>query len=98
MLLHEIITTNATGTQAIRTDLLLPYKKSLLTYFRRYYNSEPLLIVTDVFNIGGYGIIAPESEASEAVQVYLDSAEIDDDDRESAEEVIWANSLALKDL
>jgi len=94
MLLNEIITINDKGTDAILIEKLIPYKKSLLTYYRDFFNCEPILMVTSVFNAAQYGIIVPSNEMDEALNIYIADEDYSDEDKE----VIYFNSIALYNL
>lgn len=99
MKLHEIIAISEEGTTGILIELIIPYKKSLKTYFERYYNSEPVLIVTDVFNACQYGFICPANEMSEAIETYLNANDtLSEEDKEYEREVISAQSIMLYSL
>jgi hypothetical protein len=99
MLLHEIISISERGTSAVRIDFIVPYKKSLKTYFERYYNSEPVLIVTAVFNACSYGFICPANEMHDAIDIYLnEDKELSEEDKEQEREVISSQSIMLYSL
>ena len=94
MKLHEIIEISEEGTQSILIELIVPYKKQLLTYFEEYYMmGDPVLMVTSVFNACSYGLVVPSYEFEEAMQAYY-SEELDDDVRE----LVSYQSILLKDL
>ena len=96
--LHEIIEINSTGDTAILVESLLRYKKSLYTYFKRYYSQEPVLLVTNVFNAAQYALIVPANEMSEAIQVYLQNSDLTNEENEEQTELINFQSIMLKDL
>ena len=98
MKLHEIIKINDKGTDSILIELLIPYKRSLNTYYSDLFPSDPVLMVTDVFNASQYGIIVPSGEFHEAMSIYLDGSELNKEDREMEEEVISFNSIPLSKL
>ena len=80
--LNEIVEMCEEGTQSILIELIVPYKKQLLTYFEKYYMmDDPILMVTSIFNACQYGIIVPSCEFEEAMQAYFGD-ELDDDTRE----------------
>ena len=94
MKLFEIIEICEEGTQSILIEMLIPYKKQLLTYFEKYYiMGDPILMVTDVFNSAQYGIIVPSYEFDEAMQTYYGD-ELDEDTRE----LVSFQSILLKNL
>jgi hypothetical protein len=102
MKLHEIIKLNESHSNAILVELLIPYKRSLLTYYTDLFCCEPILMVTDVMNACQYAKIVPANEFSEAVCAYMGVPYIDEDDHESVErtwyEVMCANSMPLSKL
>lgn len=97
MKLHEIIKANEDDKSSILIELLIPYKKSLLTYYREQFNSEPMLMVTDVFNDAQYGKIVPSCELYDAIMLYLDE-DLSEEDEENAIEEMWYNSILLSNL
>jgi hypothetical protein len=101
MKLYEIIEANEKDKTSILIEKLIPYKKSLLTYYRNLFPSEPILMVTMVANAVQYAQIVPSDEFTEAISDWMGEP-IDFDDEESdtyAEyETICANSIMLKDL
>lgn len=98
MLLHEIIQKCEEGKDSILTEILYKYKKSLYTYFKSYYNCEPVLVVTDVYNACQYAFIAPSNEFNEAIENYLEDENMSDEDKHAEIETISFNSIMLKDF
>lgn len=98
MLLHQIITTNETGTSAILTELLFKYKKSLYTYYKDLFCCEPVLMVTDVFNAAQYALIVPSNEFNEAIDTYLQNEDLNEEDKANEVELISFQSIMLKDF
>lgn len=102
MKLHEIIKANEHHTSAILIELLIPYKRSLLTYYRDLFCSEPMLMVTDVMNVCQYAKIVPANEFNEAVYAYMGVDYVDEEDTESDDfaqhETINFNSMPLSKL
>lgn len=98
MLLHQIIKLSEEGKTGILIELIQPYKKSLSTYFERYYTSKPALVVTAVFNAAQYGFICPSDEMQEAIETYLNGSDLSEEDKESEREIILFNSLMLETL
>ena len=96
MKLHEIIQ-HMENKESVRLDLCEPYKRLLKRYYCAYYgNFEFIMIVTDVFNIGGYGFISSSDAYTEDVEEYVNSIpDLTEEDREAAKEVIGVNSFAL---
>ena len=97
MKLHEIIKANSDDKSSILIELLIPYKKSLLTYYWEQFSSEPLLMVTDVFNAAQYGKIVPSCELYDAIILYLDE-DLSEEEQCDAIEEICANSILLSKL
>ncbi len=96
MNLAQIIEINDKGTSGILTELLYKYKKSLFTYYSNYFNCEPILMVTDVFNAAQYAIIVPANEFHEAINHYLDADNsLTDEEKESSIELISYQSIPL---
>lgn len=102
MKLHEIIEANESHTDSILIELLIPYKKSLLVYYRDEFMCEPILMVTDVMNAAQYGKIVSSNAFSEAVCAYMEVDYVDESNIESDEfaqyETICANSIFLEKL
>lgn len=98
MQLHEIISISEKGTSSILLELLHPYKRSLYTYFKDYYCSEPVLIITDVMNAAQYGFIAPANEMHEAISTYLQDSDLTEQEKEEQTELICFQSIMLKDF
>lgn len=102
MNLSSIITANESHTQSILIETMLPYKKSLLTYYSNYFGSrnEPMLMVTDVFNAAQYGKIVPANDFQDAIAAYLDDYNCSDENSENfaAYETICFNSIPLSKL
>ena len=71
MKLHEIIQTNDELDKAILTEELFKYRRSLLTYYKTYFTSEPMLMVVSVTNACQYALIVPSDEFYEALESYL---------------------------
>jgi hypothetical protein len=71
---------------------MIPYKKSLNTYFNAQFNDEPMLLVVSVSNTAQYAIVCPCNETFEALQSYDDT--LTDEDKE----VILFNSMPLNNL
>lgn len=99
MKLHEIIAANDSGeNKSILIELMLPYKRSLLTYYKSQFNSDPVLMVTAVFNAAQYGIIVPSSDIHQCLSEYLDAEGLKGEDREAEWETILFNSIELSKL
>ena len=98
--LSEIIRISESDDQSVSLECIARYKKSLLTYFRRYYrNGEPMLLVTDVFNAIAYAKVVPESDFSDALETYVNSIpDLTEEEREAEREIISFNSRPLARL
>jgi len=96
--LSKIISICEIGTSSINTEVLAKYKKSLYIYFKSYYNCEPVLMVTDVFNAVSYAIIVPANEFQDAIDVYLNESDLTDDDKMNQSELISSQSIMLSDF
>ena len=105
MQLHEIISLNENHTETILIEKLLPYKKSLITYYTDLFCAEPYLMVTDC-SYGRYGKIVSGNDFNEAIYAYLEVDYIETDETElnfdsdlfAEYETICFNSIALSDL
>ena len=98
--LYEIIEIfEKEDNDSILIKLLIPYKKSLLTYYSDYFCCEPILMITIVSNAVQYAIIVPSNEFNEALYTYVQSMCLDNKEEETtAEEVISFNSIMLSNL
>ena len=99
MKLYEIIEANEKDNISILIELLVPYKKSLFTYYSRWFCSEPVLMVTMVANAVQYAKIVPANEFAEAMDEWVNADNtLSDEDKEDEKETINFNSIMLKDL
>ena len=55
-------------------------------------------MVTDVFNAAQYAIIVPSNEFGEAIEHYLNDADMSEEDKANQTELISFQSIALKDF
>jgi hypothetical protein len=92
MQLHTIIENLEGLKNAVLIEKMIPYKKSLQTYFNAQFNDEPMLLVVSVSNAAQYAIVCPCSETFEALQSY------DDTLTEEDKETILFNSMLLNNL
>jgi hypothetical protein len=92
MQLHTIIENLEGLKNAVLIEKMIPYKKSLQTYFNAQFNDEPMLLVVSVSNAAQYAIICPCSETFEALQSF-DNTLTDEDI-----ETILFNSMLLNNL
>jgi hypothetical protein len=98
-LLSDIINTNDHNySTSILYDLIHPYKKALYTYYKNYFNCEPVLMVVSVSNACQYVKIVPANELFDAIEIYLSDSELTEEEKENAHEVISFNSKLLKDF
>ena len=100
MKLHEIIAINDSGNNdSLLIELLIPYKNSLLTYYKDYFCSDPIVMVTMVSNAVQYGIIVSSNDFAEAFECYVESQNLDsEEDKEMSRETISFNSIMLSQL
>lgn len=100
MKLHEIITALETPTNSVLIESMIPYKKSLLAYYRDQFMTEPVLMVTMVANAVQYARIEPQDEFNEAICAYLDDYDCLNEGSENfgEYETICFNSMMLADL
>jgi hypothetical protein len=96
MKLHEIIEMNENPVTSLLIEKLIPYKNSLLIYYKEYFTSEPMLMVTDVMNAVQYAKIVPSNEFTEALEEYIENNE--EDTKEYSREIIPFQSMMLADL
>src|SRR5947207_846883 len=96
--LSQIIALSEESKTGIDISIIAKYKKSLLTYFNSYYNCEPFLIVTDVFNAVQYGFIAPANELHDALDTYFEESTDTEEEIEEYKETILFNSIPLSKL
>lgn len=99
MLLHEIISLSEQSETGILIEEIAKYKRSLVTYYKEYYNCEPVLVVTSVFNACQYGFIASAEEINDAIDTYLNADDtLDEEDKENERELINFQSIMLSNL
>lgn len=99
MLLHEIISANEVEEKSILVEKLLPYKKSLLTYYSDLFCCDPILMVVSVSNSAQYAKIVSSNEFSEAIESYVKSIpDLSEEDQECEMETISFNSILLNTL
>lgn len=98
--LVEIFENNATNKQSVLIELIVPYKKQLLTYFKEFYLQDPILVITSVFNSCSYGFIVPADNYQESICDYLNDYDCMNEENENfAEwETINSNSIFLENL
>ena len=99
MKLHEIIKHNENETTSILYEALHPYKKLLYAYYsNEFYPSEPVLMVTSVFNAAQYAKIVPSEDFMQIVEDFAKSRSEDIEDIETDIETINFNSTFLKNI
>jgi len=98
--MYEIIEYCNDLKNSVLIEQIIPYKKSLLTYYTNYFTSEPILMVTAVFNAAQYGVIVPANEFIDAICEHLNDLEcMNEDSGNYAEyETICFNSIPLSKL
>jgi len=98
--LYEIITLNEISENEILIELMLPYKNSLLTYYKNYFCNEPILMITSVFNAAQYGkIVSSDNFTEELINFIGDPDCVDKDNENFGEyETICFNSIMLSEL
>ena len=82
------------------------YIKSLYTYYKDYFNCEPIALITNVTNVGGVMRIVSENEFNEAIYEEMGVHYVETDERNPhynedlfyEYDIINANSRYLKDL
>jgi hypothetical protein len=98
-LLSDIININDQNySTSILYELIHPYKKSLYTYYKNYFNCEPVLMVTNVSNAAQYVKIVSSNEFMDAIEIYLSDSDMTDEEKENQTELINFNSKLLKDF
>jgi hypothetical protein len=99
MKLEEIINTAIEG-KYIPYEEIKARKNQLLTYFREYYNSEPIILIWNVTNVGGASTISAEKDYFEAIQQILNNyySDLNEEEREQEAELIGYNSIYLKTI
>ena len=99
MKLHEIISTLETPTNSVLIESMLPYKKSLCTYYLRFFCCDPVLMVTSVSNACQYAQIVPSNDLNEAIYHWVDSMNLEtEEERENEIELILFQSIMLNNL
>jgi hypothetical protein len=97
MKLHKIIEINSDPRSSILIEKMVPYKRSLLTYYSSLFNSEPVLMVTSISNAAQYAKIVPIEHFLQCILEYMDfdlsNSEIIDEI-----DIISCNSIMLADL
>lgn len=100
MLLHEIITINGKANTEIELSEFKRYKRSLLSFFKYHERgAEPFLMITTIFNAAQYGKIVHQADIEEAANAFLNADNsLTNSEREDAKELIFFNSIPLRDL
>jgi hypothetical protein len=96
--LHEIIHANDSNEYVSFENYML-YINSLYTYYKDYFNCEPVAMITNITNTGGNMQIVSSNEFYDAVCEKLNVDYISEDDNYdlyAAYETINANSRMLK--
>jgi len=79
---------------SISMDDIAEYKEDLLDH----YGEDAVVVVTCVFNSGACGKVVAASDFNEAIEGYIDSADVPEGYREAEEETIRSNSILLENL
>ena len=96
-LLSDIINTNDQNySTSILYELIHPYKKALYTYYKNYFNCEPVLMIVSVSNAAQYVKIVSSNEFMDAIEIYLSDSDMTEEEREHETELINFNSKLLK--
>jgi hypothetical protein len=95
MKLHEIIEANEDQKKSLNIQLMLEYKNSLHVYYKNILNSEPILMVTDVFNACSFGKIVDSDSLHEAIEMYIEDEDTTEEEKEQQREIINFNSVFL---
>jgi hypothetical protein len=101
MRLHEIIQANKTVGNSILIEDIVKYKKSLITYWGDMYcvnDRDLILVVTDVMNAAQYGFIIDANQFSEVVEEYVETLDLNEEDKQNEIETIQFNSIQLNKL
>lgn len=97
--LHEIIKLNENEETSILIESLLPYKKSLNTYYKDLFSCDPILMVTCICNAVQYAKIVPSDDFLECVSNYVDTIQFDnEEDKENEIELINFQSIFLNQI
>ena len=98
--LSTIIAMNEIAGNQILIELLIPYKKSLYTYYKSLFCDEPILMVTSVMNAVQYGKIVSANNFSEEIVNFIGNPDCinDDNDNYCEYETICFNSIPLSKL
>lgn len=74
------------------------HKDDLLEHYEGEWGEEVVLMVTDVFNVGGYGLIVPFSELHECARRFAEFRAEEEEDIEADVEAILFNSIPLSKI
>lgn len=101
MRLHEINQANQVIGNSILIDEIVKYKKSLITYWSDMYcvnEDQLILVVTDIMNAAQYGFIIDAAQFSEVVEEYVETLDLNEEDKQNEIETIQFNSIQLNKL
>ena len=100
--LASIIEANDNGLEtgnSLLIEKLLPYRRSLCTYYADKFQCEPILMVVMVCNAVQYGLIVPSNEFGDALYQYCETMEFEDEeDRAEFEELVSFQSIPFSKL
>lgn len=86
---------NANIEKTISFGVIVPHRKQLKIYYKDLFNCDPVFMVTMVTNNLCYGQITSSNDFLDAVNLYLQEADIEQEEREAEIEMISANSFLL---
>jgi hypothetical protein len=98
MRLHEINQANQVIGNSILIDEIVKYKKALITYWSDMYcvnEDQLILVVTDIMNAAQYGFIIDADQFSEVVEEYVETLDLNEEDKQNEIETIQFNSIQL---
>jgi hypothetical protein len=96
MRLHEINKANETIGSSILIEEIMKYKRSLITYWSDMYcvnEHDLILVVTDIMNAAQYGFIIDADQFNEVVEEYVDTLDLNEEDKQNEIETIQFNSI-----
>lgn len=80
---------------SIDIEQIALHKDDLLEHYENEWSEEIALMVTDVFNVGGYGLIVPFSDLHECARRFAEFRAEEEEDVEADVETILFNSISL---
>lgn len=100
MKLWEIIQFNNKGKDAVLVELLLKYKKSLITYYTSEFGkrNKPVLMILSVLNAAQYGLIVPENDLRDCFDIYFAESGLKEEELDDEWELVCHQSIPLEKL